>query len=137
MLGISQAISLHARRFRWRPSQRGRTWRSRLSPISDADTHNSKPRMDTNKQELEGLQTGATVDRVVAGFKTQGLEMPTGLYLLAGFLVGSVLGMLLGWLIARARAAQGDSRVEAELRQQLTLRGSELSEARTQLAEAG
>src|SRR5262245_22272551 len=61
--------------------------------------------------------------------------MPTGLYLLAGFFVGAILGLVVGWLYARGRNARGDSRLEAELRQQLSAREGELMQTRRQLSE--
>jgi DNA recombination protein RmuC len=63
--------------------------------------------------------------------------MPVGIDIAIAFIVGSALGLLLGWLMGRTRApiAPGDSRLENELRQQLTQRETEISATREQLAQ--
>jgi len=62
--------------------------------------------------------------------------MPAGLYLLIGLALGGGLGLLIGWLLGRGRAAvPADSRLENELRQQLTQREAELAQAREQLSQ--
>ncbi|HZL79070.1 MAG TPA: DNA recombination protein RmuC [Candidatus Limnocylindrales bacterium] len=63
--------------------------------------------------------------------------MPAGVYLLIGLALGGGLGLLIGWLLGRGRAAvPADSRLENELRQQLTQRESELTQAREQLSQS-
>ncbi len=64
--------------------------------------------------------------------------MPLGFQLLIAFVVGGAAGWLIGWLLGRARAGSAlpDSRLEAELRQQLAQRGDELSRIRSQLTDA-
>src|ERR1019366_7834343 len=62
--------------------------------------------------------------------------MPAGVYLLIGLALGGGLCLLIGWLLGRGRAAvPADSRLENELRQQLTQRESELAQAREQLSQ--
>jgi DNA recombination protein RmuC len=63
--------------------------------------------------------------------------MPVGIDIAIAFIVGSVLGLLIGWLMGRTRApiAPGDSRLESELRQQLTQRETEISATREQLTQ--
>jgi DNA recombination protein RmuC len=63
--------------------------------------------------------------------------MPVGIDIAIAFIVGSALGLLIGWLMGRTRAtiAPGDSRLENELRQQLTQRETEISATREQLAQ--
>jgi DNA recombination protein RmuC len=56
--------------------------------------------------------------------------MPVGIQLFIAFVGGGLLGLLIGWLMARGRAAPADNRLEAELRQQLAQREAELSQAR-------
>jgi DNA recombination protein RmuC len=58
--------------------------------------------------------------------------------LLLGFIAGGVLCFIIGWLVGSRRhpIAPGDNRLEEELRQQISLRESELSKLRSQLAEA-
>jgi DNA recombination protein RmuC len=51
--------------------------------------------------------------------------------------VGGLLGLLIGWLLARGRTVSPDGRLEAELRQQVAQRESELAAQRDQLAQAG
>jgi DNA recombination protein RmuC len=63
------------------------------------------------------------------------------LYILIGFVVGSGVGFLIGWLLeSRSKqAGQGlpDSRLEQELRHQLSQREEELSRLREELTAAG
>lgn len=61
--------------------------------------------------------------------------MPTGLYLLFGFVAGGVLGLLLGWLYGRGRAVPPDDRLANELRTQLAARETELSRLRGDLTQ--
>src|SRR5439155_27000234 len=57
--------------------------------------------------------------------------MPLGIQLAIAALAGLGLGVLLGWLLGRGRAAAPpDNRLEAELRQQLAQREVDLSQAR-------
>ena len=65
--------------------------------------------------------------------------MPVGIDIAIAFIVGSALGLLIGWLMGRTRApiAPGDSRLENELRQQLTQRETEISATREQYLNAG
>jgi DNA recombination protein RmuC len=63
--------------------------------------------------------------------------MPAGVYLLIGLALGGGLGLLIGWLLGRGRAAvPADSRLENELRQQLTQREAELAQTREQLSQS-
>ena len=50
--------------------------------------------------------------------------------------IGLVIGVVIGWLLGSRSAAPADNRVEAELRQQLAQRETELSQARNQNSEA-
>jgi len=60
--------------------------------------------------------------------------MPLGFQLAIAFLIGGGLGLLIGWLIGRARkVVSADSRLEDELRKQLSQRETELSQARSEL----
>jgi len=61
--------------------------------------------------------------------------MSLGVQLLLAFLVGGGLGLLIGWLLARAKqtVAPADQRLENELRQQLTQREGELNQNRNEL----
>jgi DNA recombination protein RmuC len=61
--------------------------------------------------------------------------MPLGFQLLIVFVLGGLLGLLIGWLIARAKqtVAPADQRLENELRQQLTQREGELNQSRNEL----
>jgi DNA recombination protein RmuC len=54
-------------------------------------------------------------------------------------LIGLAIGIVIGWLLRSLRqpAAPADTRVEQELRQQVARAGSELDQARSQLAESG
>jgi DNA recombination protein RmuC len=63
--------------------------------------------------------------------------MPVGIDIAIAFIVGSGLGLLIGWLMGRTRApiAPGDSRLENELRQQLTQRETEIFATREQLTQ--
>jgi DNA recombination protein RmuC len=65
--------------------------------------------------------------------------MPLGEQLAIAFLFGGLLGLLIGWLFGRGRIAAPppDSRLEAELRQQLAQREGELARHREQLAQTG
>ena len=64
--------------------------------------------------------------------------MPVGIQLLIPFVLGGLLGLLIGWLYGRGRpAAPADSRLENELRQQLAQRETELNQLRSQLTETG
>jgi len=61
--------------------------------------------------------------------------MSAAAYIGIGLLIGGGLGLLIGWLAGRGRVAAPDSRLEAELRQQLTQREAELTSQRDQLAQ--
>ncbi len=56
--------------------------------------------------------------------------------MVAGMILGGVGGLVVGWLIGRNRFVPSDDRLEAELRQQLAQRESELGPLRSQLAES-
>jgi DNA recombination protein RmuC len=56
--------------------------------------------------------------------------MPLGFQLAIAGLLGIGLGFLLGWLFGRGRASPSDGRLEDEIRQQLTKRETELTQAR-------
>ena len=62
--------------------------------------------------------------------------MPLVEYLVAGIL-GTGVGFALGWLLRAQRRTAPDTRVEAELRAQLSARETELNQLRVQLGEAG
>jgi len=62
--------------------------------------------------------------------------MSQGAYWLIGIGGGGLLGLLLGWLFSRGRGAPADGRLEAELRQQLAQRDTELNQLRSQLTTA-
>lgn len=65
------------------------------------------------------------------------MTLPVGIQWLIAFVVGGVLGLLIGWLLGRGRAtALPDNRLENELRQQLAQRESELAKLRTNLTDA-
>lgn len=64
------------------------------------------------------------------------LPVSTSGYLLLGLILGGMVGVVLGWLLGRTKASPADSRLEDELRQQLTQRDSELTQARAQLQQA-
>jgi DNA recombination protein RmuC len=57
-------------------------------------------------------------------------------YLIAGITLGGGAGLTIGWLIGRTRTTPADSRLEAELRQQVAQREVELGPLRAQLSEA-
>jgi DNA recombination protein RmuC len=57
-------------------------------------------------------------------------------YLVAGIILAAGLGLSVGWLLARNRPTQNENRLEAELRQQLAQKESELGPVRAQLAQA-
>ena len=61
--------------------------------------------------------------------------MPLGFQLLIVFVLGGLLGLLIGWLMARGKqtVAPNDQRLENELRQQLTQREGELNQSRNEL----
>ena len=59
--------------------------------------------------------------------------MPVGIQLA----IAALAGFIIGWLIGRARGGGSDSRLENELRQQISQREAELAQLRGQLAEAG
>ena len=58
-------------------------------------------------------------------------------YLFIGLAIGSVLGLVIGWLLGSRKQAIAptDGRLENELRQQLTHRERELMESREQLSQ--
>ena len=61
--------------------------------------------------------------------------MPVAVYLLLGFVGGAVRGLLGGWLLGRSKAAPVyDNRLEAELRNQLQQRETELTAVREQIS---
>lgn len=62
--------------------------------------------------------------------------MPVGLQLLIAFIGGAALGGLLGWIYARSRTTGSDSRLEAELRVQVSQRDTDVAKLRTELTEA-
>jgi DNA recombination protein RmuC len=62
--------------------------------------------------------------------------MPTGVYLLAGFILGAGLGFLFGWLYGRGRAVPPDDRLANELRTQLGSREAELGKLRADLTQS-
>jgi DNA recombination protein RmuC len=63
--------------------------------------------------------------------------MPVGIQIVIAFVVGSGLGLLIGWLFGSRKqaVAPADARLENELRQQLGQRESELSQTREQLTQ--
>ena len=65
------------------------------------------------------------------------MNLPVGIQWLIAALVGGAIGFLIGWFKGRGRAVAPDSRLENELRQQITSRESELTQIRSQLAETG
>ncbi|HTV75602.1 MAG TPA: DNA recombination protein RmuC, partial [Candidatus Baltobacteraceae bacterium] len=65
------------------------------------------------------------------------MNLPVGIQWLIAALVGGAIGFLIGWFKGRGRAVTPDSRLENELRQQITSRESELAQIRSQLAETG
>ena len=63
--------------------------------------------------------------------------MPLGFQLALAFALGGVVGVLIGWLISRGRAAPADARLENELRQQLVQREAELNQTRAEAKATG
>jgi DNA recombination protein RmuC len=61
--------------------------------------------------------------------------MPVGFQLLIAFAVGGLAGFFYGWLKGRARPATSDSRLENELRQQISQRETELTQLRGRWTE--
>jgi len=62
------------------------------------------------------------------------MNLPVGIQLA----IAALAGLVVGWLIGRARGRSGpDSRLENELRQQIGQRESELNQVRAQLTESG
>ena len=61
--------------------------------------------------------------------------MSLGAELAIASVISGLLGLLIGWLLARGRVASPDSRLEAELRQQVAQRETELNSQREQLAQ--
>src|SRR5262245_51991486 len=62
--------------------------------------------------------------------------MPVGIQLFIAFVVGGLLGLLIGWLYGRGRpVAPADSRLEEDLRQRLDQRETELNQLRGQLTD--
>lgn len=62
--------------------------------------------------------------------------MPVGIQLLIAFVLGGLLGALIGWLYSQGRGNAPDSNLEKELRQQLARREAESAELRVQLTDA-
>ena len=64
--------------------------------------------------------------------------MSPAIYILTGLAIGAVLGGAIGWLagLRRASAAPADTRLENELRQQLTQRETSLTEVRIELNQS-
>lgn len=62
--------------------------------------------------------------------------MPVGFQLAIAFAIGGGLGLLMGWLLGRGRAAPADDRLANELRQQLAQREAELSQVRSEAGQA-
>jgi DNA recombination protein RmuC len=62
--------------------------------------------------------------------------MPLGIQLAIAAAVSGLLGLLIGWLLGSRRSAPADTRLEAELRQQVTQRETESTQLREQLAQA-
>jgi DNA recombination protein RmuC len=63
--------------------------------------------------------------------------MALGFQLIIAGLIGAGVGFLLGWLKGRSHTVMPDSRLENELRQQVSQRETELTRLRTQLTETG
>jgi len=63
--------------------------------------------------------------------------MPLGIVILITAIIAGGLGLLIGWLLGRGRApaAPADSRLENELRQQLTQRETDLTQTREQFSQ--
>ena len=64
--------------------------------------------------------------------------MPLGIQLAIAFVIGGGFGLLIGWLFASQKQtfAPPDARLENELRQLLTQRETELTQAREQLSQS-
>jgi DNA recombination protein RmuC len=63
--------------------------------------------------------------------------MALGFQLIIAGLIGAGVGFLLGWLKGRSHTVMPDSRLENELRQQVSQRETELTQLRSQLTETG
>ncbi len=61
------------------------------------------------------------------------MNLPVGIQLA----IAALAGLVVGWLIGRARGGGPDARLEKELRNQIEQRDSQLTELRGQLAETG
>ena len=61
------------------------------------------------------------------------MNMPVGIELA----IAALAGLVVGWLIGRARGGGPDSRLENELRQQVGQRESELTRLRAEMTESG
>jgi DNA recombination protein RmuC len=63
--------------------------------------------------------------------------MSNGAFLLIGLVIGSGLGLLIGWLLGgrKQTVAPSDARLENELRQQLAQRETEITQTREQLSQ--
>lgn len=66
------------------------------------------------------------------------MNIPAGVYLVIGLVLGGGLGLLVGWLLGGRKAvvAPTDSRLEAELRQQVAQRAADLDLTREQLTKS-
>ena len=64
------------------------------------------------------------------------MQIAVGIQWLIAGLIGAGLGYLLGWLKGRSQPVRPDSRLETELRQQISQREGELTQLRGQLTEA-
>jgi DNA recombination protein RmuC len=64
--------------------------------------------------------------------------MPLGIQLALTFAIGGGLGLIIGWLLGRGgrAVAPADSRLEEELRQQVTQREDELAQLRGEISQA-
>jgi DNA recombination protein RmuC len=62
--------------------------------------------------------------------------MPLGIQLVIAAAISGLLGLLIGWLLGSRRSAPPDTRLETELRQQVTQRETESTQLREQLALA-
>ena len=63
--------------------------------------------------------------------------MPLGIQLAIAFVLGCLIGWFLRWLYGHGKAGAPDTRLENELRQQVSQREAEASQLRGQLAEIG
>jgi DNA recombination protein RmuC len=63
--------------------------------------------------------------------------MPLGIQLAVAFLIGGLLGLLIGWLMGSRKRGPttGNAALEAELRQQLAMRETELTQARGEVVQ--